>query len=65
MEAVKKAKTRFKLFPQLLSECSKQGLVYAQCVTQTDDPKHNQCEKEFQMFKNCLNSAAKKRMIRI
>lgn len=65
MEAVKKAKSRLKLFPQLLTQCSKEGLIYAQCVTQTDDPKLNQCEKEFQVFKSCLNAAAKKKSIRI
>jgi hypothetical protein len=65
MEAVKKAKNRLKVFPQLLSECSKEGLVYAQCVTQTDDPKLKQCDREFQVFKQCLATAAKKKSIRI
>lgn len=65
MDAVKKAKSRLKMFPQLLTECSAEGLLYAQCVTKTDDPKLKQCEKEFQVFKNCLAAAAKKKSIRI
>lgn len=65
MEAVKKAKDRLKVFPQLLSECSKEGLVYAKCVTETDDPKQFKCQKEFEKFKACLASAAKKRSMRI
>jgi len=65
MEAVKKAKSRLKSFPLLLSDCSKEGAAYASCVTKTDDPKQAQCDREFANFKSCLVSAAKRRSVKI
>jgi len=65
MDAVQKAKQRFKLFPKYLASCASEGSLYAKCVIQTDDPKQNQCEKEFMAFKKCLAEAAKKSGSRI
>jgi predicted nucleic acid-binding Zn ribbon protein len=65
MEAVHKAKQRLKLFPKYLASCAAEGSVYAKCVTLTDDPKQNHCEKEFLAFKKCLTAAAKKSGSRI
>lgn len=65
MEAVKSARNRLKTFPKLLAECSTAAAAYAKCVSQSDDPKHHQCQKEFLAFKECLASAAKKSGTRI
>lgn len=65
MDSVLKAKRRLKLFPTYLAECSSEGAVYAKCVVQTDDPKMNQCNKEFDAFRKCLQHAAKKHSSRI
>jgi len=65
MESVLKAKRRLKLFPKLLGSCGVEGTAYAKCVVQTDDPKLHQCQKEFLMFKKCLEQAAKAHSTRI
>lgn len=65
MDAALKAKRRIKLFPKYLAECSFEGAVYAKCVVQTDDPKLNQCQKEFNAFRKCLTSAAQRHSSRI
>jgi len=65
MESVKRARQRMKLFPKLFADCSKEGSIYAKCVSQTDDPKQNQCEKEFTAFKKCLSESAKRNGTRI
>lgn len=65
MESVLKAKNRLKLFPKLLGICAAEGAVYAKCVSQTDDPKFHQCQKEFLVFRKCLEEAAKSAGTRI
>ena len=65
MEAVKSARNRLRTFPKLLAECSAAASVYAKCVSQSDDPKQHQCQKEFLQFKECLANAAKKNGTRI
>ncbi|XP_045511809.1 uncharacterized protein LOC123706573 [Pieris brassicae] len=66
MEAVSKAKERFAKYPLIYSKCSKQGMLYARCVLLKEDTvKKNDCAKEFQEFKTCLQNAAKTLKTRI
>lgn len=60
MESVGKANQRFRNYPILLAKCSKVAAVYAACVTRDLNVEHKICEKEFQEFKNCLQTVAKK-----
>lgn len=59
MEAVNKAKERFAKYPLVFVKCSKQATLYARCVLLNEDVKKDECTKEFQEFKSCLQSAAK------
>ncbi|KAJ0170502.1 hypothetical protein K1T71_013876 [Dendrolimus kikuchii] len=60
MEAVKRAKERFAKYPVVFAKCSKQASLYAQCVLiKEDSVKKDDCAKEFQEFRSCLQSAAK------
>lgn len=66
MEAVKKAKERFAKYPAVFAKCSKQATLYAQCVLiKEDSVKKDDCSKEFQEFKSCLQSAAKDMKIKL
>ncbi|XP_061725028.1 uncharacterized protein LOC133530977 [Cydia pomonella] len=66
MEAVSKARERFAKYPLIFAKCSKQSALYARCVLQLEDQvKKDSCAKEFQEFKNCLQSAAKDLKTRI
>lgn len=60
MEAVKKAKERFAKYPAVFAKCSKQATLYAQCVlVKEDSVKKDDCAKEFQELKACMQAAAK------
>ncbi|XP_055621806.1 NADH dehydrogenase [ubiquinone] 1 alpha subcomplex assembly factor 8 [Toxorhynchites rutilus septentrionalis] len=58
MESVKKANQRLKNYPALLAKCSVPAAAYAACVTTDLNVSHKMCEKEFQLFKECLQKAA-------
>lgn len=64
--SLQSARNRLTAFPKLAAACSEQALVYGQCVTRKhDDIAHNSCQKEFQQFKTCLQTAARKAKVRI
>ncbi|XP_072400785.1 uncharacterized protein [Diabrotica undecimpunctata] len=58
MEAVKRAKERYRQYPLLLAKCGKEATGYATCVLKRDSIAMNDCKKEFVDFKNCLQKAA-------
>lgn len=58
MESVRKARSRLRMYPQLLAKCSESGAVYAKCVIQNNSVKKNDCLKEFESFKTCLIKAS-------
>lgn len=58
MESVRKARKRLSNYPILLGKCSVQAAAYAACVTQDFNVKKGACEKEFVVFKECLQKAA-------
>lgn len=45
-------------YPMLLGKCSLQAGSYAACVTQDFNVAHKACDKEFNLFKECLQKAA-------
>lgn len=64
--SLQSARNRLAAFPKLTAACSKEALVYGQCVTRKhDDIVQNSCQKEFQQFRACLQNAAQKMKIRI
>lgn len=66
MDAVNKAKSRFKKYPELLFACRIEGLEYATCVIQHEkDLKPNSCKTEFIKFRECLAFSALKRNTKI
>jgi len=61
MDAVNKAKFRFKRYPELLLTCRFEGLEYASCILQHEnDLKRNSCNSQFMKFSQCLISNASK-----
>lgn len=66
MEAINKAKSRFRKYPELLLTCRKEGLEYASCVLQHEkDLKRNSCETQFIKYRECLVANALKRRTKI
>ncbi|XP_072933909.1 uncharacterized protein [Epargyreus clarus] len=66
MDSVSKARERFAKYPIIFAKCSKQGAFYARCVLLKEDSvKKDECAKEFQEFKTCLQAAAKDLKTRI
>lgn len=66
MEAVNKAKSRFKRYPELLFACRLEGFEYASCVIQHErDLKADSCKTQFMKFRKCLASNAMKCSTRI
>lgn len=66
MESVKRARTRLRAYPQLLAACGAEGAAYARCVALKDgEARHRECEKEFSVFRTCLQTAAKKQGTRL
>ena len=59
MESVRKAKQRMRNYPILLGKCAEPAKVYAVCVSRDLNIQHKTCEKEFLLFKECLQKAAK------
>lgn len=62
MDSVKKAREKlWGLYPKVLVTCGPEALAYGQCVTrEMAEVKKGHCEAEFQRFKACLQSSAKK-----
>ena len=61
MESVRAAKKRLKKYPGYLATCSTEGALYAKCVTtHMSGVTKDQCRPEFEAFKKCVASAAKK-----
>ncbi|KAL1518307.1 hypothetical protein ABEB36_001949 [Hypothenemus hampei] len=58
MEAVTRARKRFRQYPVIFAKCSKEASVYASCVLKQDNLKKNDCLAEFHGFKNCLRKTA-------
>jgi len=57
MDAVNKAKFRFKQYPELLFKCRVESLEYASCVLQHEkNLKHHSCNSQFAKFRKCLVS---------
>lgn len=66
MDAVNKAKSRFKNYPELLFLCRMEGLEYATCVIQHEkDLKLDSCKSQFIKYRNCLALSALKHNTRI
>jgi NADH dehydrogenase [ubiquinone] 1 alpha subcomplex assembly factor 8 len=59
MESVRKAKDRLSKYPILIAKCSSSATAYAVCVTRDLDVKKGACDKEFQLFRQCLVEQAK------
>lgn len=62
MESVKKARERlWGAYPKLLAGCAVQAANYGQCVAKNmGDVAKNQCQAEFELFKECVQQNAKK-----
>lgn len=60
MEIVKKARSRFRQYPQLLVECRAEGSIYANCIAQEGHMQKGSCQAEFEKFKQCIAKAAVK-----
>lgn len=58
MESVQRAKQRFRQYPVILAQCSKEATTYATCVLKKDNVSLNDCKEEFGKFKNCLQKSA-------
>ncbi|XP_053974855.1 uncharacterized protein LOC128874285 [Hylaeus volcanicus] len=65
MEAVKKAKERFRKYPILIAQCQESGAKYAVCVSTKSNLQKNDCKSEFNEFKACLMKAALKNNTRL
>lgn len=58
--SLQSARKRLQMFPQLFASCGKEGTVYGRCIARKyDDIAPHACEKEFQLFRDCLHRAAK------
>jgi len=60
MEIVKKTRSRFRQYPNLLVECRFEGSAYATCVAQEGHMQKGSCQAEFEKFKQCLVKSAAK-----
>ena len=49
-----------KELPLKIRTCAKQALVYGTCVSEWNNLRKGDCEKEFQAFKQCVQKAAVK-----
>ncbi|KOC64916.1 hypothetical protein WH47_04505 [Habropoda laboriosa] len=65
MEAVKKARERFRKYPVVIAQCHESGSKYAACVLAKSNLKKNDCESEFKEFKACLTKVAAKNNIKL
>lgn len=60
MDAVKKARERFRKYPTIIAQCHESGSKYAACVLAKSNLQKGDCESEFKEFKACLMKAAVK-----
>jgi len=59
--AVQRARARLRAYPRLLAACGGEGATYARCVALKDgEAKHLECDREFRVFRQCLQDAAKR-----
>ena len=64
--SLQSARKRLQTFPKLLTNCNAEAAIYGKCVARKhEDIAPNTCLKEFQLFKECLNNAAKTMKIKI
>lgn len=59
MDSVRKAHKRMHNYPILLGKCAQSATAYAACVSRDLNIKHLACDKEFELFKKCIQQAAK------
>ena len=61
MESVRKARSRLAAYPKLLASCGPEAAAYGKCVAdKLGDVKKNECQPEFERFKACIQTNAKK-----
>jgi len=51
-------------FPTLLQDCSRDAAVYGECVSLREMPAKDDCLKEFEALKRCIQKSAKERKIK-
>ncbi|XP_043070422.1 uncharacterized protein LOC116805886 [Drosophila grimshawi] len=59
MESVRKANTRLRNYPILLTRCSEKASLYAACVSRDINVQQKICETEFKEFLDCIRKTAK------
>jgi len=60
MDSVRKARQRMAAFPKLVTQCSVEASSYARCILAKDtDVKLNDCAKQFESFRTCVEKQAK------
>ena len=47
-----------KELPQKFKACSKEATIYGLCVSEWDNLRKNDCQKEFAAFKQCVQQAS-------
>ncbi|KAF0311761.1 NADH dehydrogenase [ubiquinone] 1 alpha subcomplex assembly factor 8 [Amphibalanus amphitrite] len=61
MESLTRARARLRAYPRLLAACSTEGAAYARCVALKEgEAGKGECEKEFVVFRRCVQDAAKR-----
>lgn len=65
MEAVKRAKERFRNYPLFVAQCQESAKQYATCVLSKKTIRKDDCEAEFARFKACLVKAAASKNTRL
>ena len=64
--SLQSARNRLQKFPQMFTSCSKEAVVYGQCVTRKyEDVSKDSCVKEFEMFRDCLQKAARNLKVKL
>ncbi|KAH8300231.1 hypothetical protein KR044_012014 [Drosophila immigrans] len=58
MESVRKANTRLRNYPILLTKCAESASLYAACVARDTNVQQNICDAEFKQFMNCIRKSA-------
>lgn len=51
----------FKELPAALSACSAESLAYGRCVSEWDNLRKGDCQKEFSVLKQCLTKHLRKK----
>lgn len=65
MESVRRANGRLRNYPAYLAKCSQSAAVYAACVTRDLNVERSICDKEFLVFKQCVQKAASDIKVRL